>query len=207
MPYVIKRYANRKLYDTRTKRYLTLDEVGVLVRAGEDVKVEDADTGEDITGVVLSKIVAEHNRKGGSLLVPPKILVDLIQRPSETVIDAVRTGVTAGQRTVEQMSGEVGRLLDSVTGRGSGATDKRLPDAGEQLVGLVEERLHAALAELGLPTRDEFNALAARVAVLEAKATKKPPARAASTRTAKPKADSKTRAAAARKKPSARQGE
>ena len=44
MAYLIKRYANRKLYDTRTKRYLTLDEVAVLVRAGEEVRVEEADS-------------------------------------------------------------------------------------------------------------------------------------------------------------------
>lgn len=117
MPYVVKRYANRKLYDTRTKRYLTLDEVAAIVRAGEDVKVEDADSGDDLTAQVLTRIIAEGHRKGGSGLLPPKILVDLIQAPTEAVKDVVRTGVSAGQRTVETVSGEVGRLFDSVTGR------------------------------------------------------------------------------------------
>lgn len=160
MPYVIKRYANRKLYDTRTKRYLTLDEVSVLVRLGEDVRVEDADTGEDITGSVLTKILAEANRKAGSSLLPAQILVDLIQRPTETVRDAVRTSVSAGQRTVEQMSGEVGRLFDSVTGR-TGRDPKSAEDDAERVRAIVEA--------LGLPTREEFDALAARVAELEAK--------------------------------------
>lgn len=158
MAYVIKRYANRKLYDTRTKRYLTLDEVAVLVRTGEDVRVEDADTGEDLTGQILTKIIAEGNRKGGSMLLPPKMLVDLIQRPSEAVFDAVRSSVTAGQRTVGQMGDEVGRLSGEV-GR------------------IFEERLRQVLGELGIPTRVEFERLVARVAALEeAAAPKKKPA-------------------------------
>jgi polyhydroxyalkanoate synthesis repressor PhaR len=167
MPYVIKRYANRKLYDTRTKRYLTLEEVAVLIRAGEDVRVEDADTGSDLTSTILSKIIAEGNRKGGALELPQKLLVDLIQRPSEAVLGAVRTSVSAGQRTVEQMSGEVGRLIDSVTGRG-----------GNKQIG-EGDRLQALLAELGFPTREEIDALAARVAALEAAAAKKPVRRVA----------------------------
>ena len=141
MAYVVKRYANRKLYDTRTKRYLTLEEVAVLVRSGEDVRVEDADSGEDLTGQVLTKIIADENRKGGAMLVPPKILVDLIQRPGEAVFDAVRNSVNAGQRTVGQVSGEVGRIF--------------------------EERLRVVMADLGIPSRAEFEGLVARVEALE----------------------------------------
>ena len=140
MSYVIKRYANRKLYDTRTKRYLTLDEVAVLVRSGEDVRVEDADSGEDLTAQILTKVVAEGNRKGG-MLVPPKMLIDLIQWPGEAVLGAVRSSVSAGQRTVGQVGGEVGRIF--------------------------EERLRAVLAEAGVPTRAEFERLASRVEALE----------------------------------------
>ncbi len=60
---VIKRYSNRKLYDTRTKRYLTLEEVGVLVKVGENIRVEDSDTGDDLTATVLAKIIADGSRK------------------------------------------------------------------------------------------------------------------------------------------------
>jgi polyhydroxyalkanoate synthesis repressor PhaR len=185
MPYVIKRYANRKLYDTRTKRYLTLDEVAVLVRAGEDVRVEDADSGSDLTGQILAKVLAENHRKGGSFLLPPKILVDLIQHPSETVMDAVRTSVSAGQRTVEQVSGEVGRLIDSVTGRADRA--RKVGD-GTDLARSLDERLRAAVKALGLPTREEFERLSARVAALEAKAKRPaPPSKRPATRAKAPK--------------------
>ncbi len=166
MAYVIKRYANRKLYDTRTKRYLTLEEIGVLVRSGEDVQVEDADSGDDITGQILTRVIAEGHRKGGSLL-SPKLLVDLIQHPGDTVIDAVRTSVSAGQRTVEQVSGEVGRLLETVTARAE--------RPAKQIGAALDERFASAVAALGVPTREEFERLSSRVAALEA-ATKRPKA-------------------------------
>jgi BMFP domain-containing protein YqiC len=116
--------------------------------------------------------------------VPPRILVDLIQHPGDTVMDAVRTSVSAGQRTVEQMSGEVGRLFGNVAGH-AGRGAKKAGDAASDVAHAVEERLRAVIAELGLATREEINQLAARVETLEAKSTKsarpvakKPPVRA-----------------------------
>jgi polyhydroxyalkanoate synthesis repressor PhaR len=176
MAYLIKRYANRKLYDTRTKRYLTLDEVAVLVRAGEDVRVEDADSGADLTGHVLSKIIAEGSKKGGSSLVPQKMLVDLIQRPGDMVLDAVRSSYSAGQRTVEQMGAEVGKLIESVAGTGERAK-KQVENVGEQLATLFEERLRAVITELGLATRSELTVLERRIDALETAHAKRPAAR------------------------------
>ena len=60
---VIKRYSNRKLYDTEDKRYVTLEEVAQLVRGGADVKVLDNETNEDLTTVTLSQILLEKERK------------------------------------------------------------------------------------------------------------------------------------------------
>jgi polyhydroxyalkanoate synthesis repressor PhaR len=163
MAYIIKRYANRKLYDTQSKRYLTLDEVAVLVRIGEEVSVVDAETGEDLTASVLSKIVAEGARRTGESL-PRKLLVELIQRPGEAMVDAVRHSMEAGQRTVEQMSGEVNRLITSIRGR---EATPSAPPGDERIVQAIDERLRAVLAELGLPTRGEIQALSNRVAELE----------------------------------------
>lgn len=195
MPYVIKRYANRKLYDTRTKRYLTLDEITVLVRAGEDVRVEDADTGEDLTGTVLAKIISESSRKGGAVALPQKLLSDLIQHPSETVLGAVRTSVTAGQHAVEQVGNEVGRLLESVKGAGERGAH-RVGEAGGELAGALEERFATMLAGLNLPTRAEMASLAKRVELLE---------KAAAKRVRRPAAPSSSKASgpAKAKKPSA----
>jgi polyhydroxyalkanoate synthesis repressor PhaR len=193
MAYVIKRYANRKLYDTRTKRYLTLDEVAVLVRAGEEVRVEDADSGDDLTAPVLAKIVAEGGRGGGPL-VSQGTLVDLIRRPSEMMLDAVRSSVSAGQKTVEQMSGEVGKVFETVAGY-AGKGRKQVEGAGEEVARVIERRLQSLLEELNVATRDDVAALRARVAELEAKVKK------AKKRTAVAKATPPKKAAA---KPAAR---
>lgn len=67
--HLIKKYANRKLYDTRTSRYITLDGIAQLVRDGHDIKVVDRDNGHDLTQVTLSQIVLEEEKRGPGRLV------------------------------------------------------------------------------------------------------------------------------------------
>ena len=77
-PTVIKKYANRRLYHTGTSTYVTLDDLGRMVRAGEDFVVYDAKTGEDITRGVLTQIIVEQEGKGRNLL-PTTFLRQLIR--------------------------------------------------------------------------------------------------------------------------------
>jgi polyhydroxyalkanoate synthesis repressor PhaR len=65
---VVKKYANRRLYNTATSSYVTLDELSQMVRRGEDFVVYDAKTGEDITRSVLTQIILEEDSKGRNLL-------------------------------------------------------------------------------------------------------------------------------------------
>jgi len=58
-PVLIKKYGNRRLYDTTASRYVTLDDIGALVREGKEVQVVDARTGEDLTRVILTQIITE----------------------------------------------------------------------------------------------------------------------------------------------------
>jgi polyhydroxyalkanoate synthesis repressor PhaR len=62
MAYVIKRYSNRKLYDTQASRYVTLEELEELIRAGKEISVVDVSTGEDLTSVTLAQIILENER-------------------------------------------------------------------------------------------------------------------------------------------------
>ena len=64
--HLIKKYSNRKLYDTYTRRYITLEDIARLVRDGGDVTVVQRDTGEDLTPAILSQIVAREERRGGT---------------------------------------------------------------------------------------------------------------------------------------------
>ncbi len=76
-PVVVKKYANRRLYDTRSSSYITLDNLAEMVRQGRDFVVYDAKTGEDITRGVLTQIIVEEEGKGRSLL-PTAFLRQLI---------------------------------------------------------------------------------------------------------------------------------
>jgi polyhydroxyalkanoate synthesis repressor PhaR len=67
-PIVIKKYANRRLYNTGTSTYVTLEDLAVMVKAGEDFVVYDAKTGEDITRSVLAQIIFEQENKEGQSL-------------------------------------------------------------------------------------------------------------------------------------------
>ena len=77
-PVIIKKYANRRLYNTQTSSYVTLDHLCDMVKAGTEFEVRDARTGEDITRSVLTQIIFEEEAKGQSLL-PIKFLRQLIR--------------------------------------------------------------------------------------------------------------------------------
>jgi polyhydroxyalkanoate synthesis repressor PhaR len=77
-PVVIKKYANRRLYNTATSAYVTLDHLSQMVKDKTDFVVYDAKTGEDITRSVLTQIIVEEENKGGQTLLPIPFLRQLI---------------------------------------------------------------------------------------------------------------------------------
>jgi polyhydroxyalkanoate synthesis repressor PhaR len=78
-PITIKKYANRRLYNTGTSTYVTLEDLAGMVKAGEDFLVHDAKTGEDITRQVLAQIIFEQENKEGQSLLPIAFLRQLIR--------------------------------------------------------------------------------------------------------------------------------
>ncbi len=76
---VIKKYANRRLYNTATSTYVTLDDLSRMVKEGQDFAVYDAKTGEDITRSVLTQIIFEEENKGENTLLPINFLRQLIR--------------------------------------------------------------------------------------------------------------------------------
>ena len=76
-PKIIKKYPNRRLYDTSAGRYVNLDDVAALIRQGTDVQVVDARTGDDVTRIVLTQIIVEDAKEGPAGL-PQELLRQLI---------------------------------------------------------------------------------------------------------------------------------
>ena len=81
---IIKRYPNRKLYDTEAKQYITLDSIAEMIRTGQDIQVIDNASGEDLTAITLSQIVFEQEKKQSGFL-PRSVLAGLIQAGGESI--------------------------------------------------------------------------------------------------------------------------
>jgi polyhydroxyalkanoate synthesis repressor PhaR len=86
---IIKRYANRKLYDTEHSRYVTLDQISEMIRNGDDVKIVDNKTKEDLTKVTLAQIIFEQEKKQRSFL-PLAAMRNIIQSGGQWFAEAQR---------------------------------------------------------------------------------------------------------------------
>ena len=80
---IIKRYPNRKLYNTNTKQYVTLDGIAGLIRQGEEIQILDHASGEDLTTVTLTQIILDQEKKQSGFL-PLAVLTGLIQSGGQT---------------------------------------------------------------------------------------------------------------------------
>ena len=108
MAYVIKRYSNRKLYDTQESRYVTLEEIEEMIRAGKEISVLDAATGENLTSVTLAQIILENERNRRAAL-PSAFLHQLIKH-GEAWQDFVQksmksslAGIVSSQREMDRV--------------------------------------------------------------------------------------------------------
>lgn len=110
---LIKRYGNRKLYDVEASRYVTLDAIRALVQGGEDVRVVDNDSGEDLTRLTLAQIIYESARKpnGGSGALSLPLLRGLVQFGDDAVRD-LRRGVERGREALESVREGVQGLVN-----------------------------------------------------------------------------------------------
>jgi polyhydroxyalkanoate synthesis repressor PhaR len=89
-PLLIKRYASRRLYNTETSDYVTLEDIAGFIRDGREVQIVDLKSGDDLTRQYLLQIVAEHESRGESVL------------PIEVLTDLVRSYTTQAQSVVPQ---------------------------------------------------------------------------------------------------------
>ena len=136
--HLLKKYANRKLYDTRTSRYITLDGIAQLVREGHEIKVVDREGGQDLTQVTLSQIVLEEEKRGPSRLVDAG--GELLHDRGQALLDYVRKTLNVPN----EIRSEVGRRREDL--------DRMADDAIEQ-----------TLRRLRIPTRRDIDRLNERI--------------------------------------------
>jgi polyhydroxyalkanoate synthesis repressor PhaR len=154
---LIKRYANRKLYNTATSRYITLKGIAELIEAGEQVRVVDNETGEDITSVTLSQILVDTER--GGRRVPGTVLTDLIQRSGDVLYSALKRGVGDASEGLEELQRNVRKLI----GPRDGSRRDWIAFASPDLDRIVQRALERVLRALDLPSRADLEALEKRL--------------------------------------------
>lgn len=113
-PRVVKRYSNRKLYDTQKSRYVTLDQIAELIRTGQDVKIIDNTSKEDLTSVTLAQIIFEQEKKQNSFLSLPA-MKNIIQSGGESISEfASHAGATVKEkvRSVFRRDSEGGEIVE-----------------------------------------------------------------------------------------------
>ncbi|TMB99030.1 MAG: hypothetical protein E6J40_05035 [Chloroflexi bacterium] len=145
--HLIKKYANRKLYDTQTSRYVTLEGIADLVRDGHTIEVIDRDTRQDLTQVVLSQIVLEEEKRGPARLVDAG--ADAIHERGQALLDYVRKTLNV-----------------------PGELDNQVERRRSDLESMVDEAIERALRRLRIPSHHDIDRLNGRIDRLSAEIRK-----------------------------------
>ena len=145
--HLIKKYANRKLYDTRTSRYITLEEIAQLVRRGHEIKVVDRDNGADLTQVTLSQVVLSEEKRGPGRIVDAG--GEMLHDRGQALLDYVRGALNVPG----DIRNEVGRRR-------------------EGLETLADDAIERALRRLRIPTRKDIDRINERLDRLSAQLKK-----------------------------------
>jgi polyhydroxyalkanoate synthesis repressor PhaR len=107
---IIKRYSNRKLYDTVESRYVTLDEIAQMIKLGTEVKIVDNRSKEDLTAVTLAQIIFEEEKKKNRM--PLAVLREIIRHPGESISGFIQKEVAPRVSSIrEEAESRLDRLL------------------------------------------------------------------------------------------------
>ena len=145
--HLIKKYANRKLYDTRTSRYITIEGIAQLVREGHEIKVVDRDDGRDLTQVTLSQVALEEEKRGPGRLVDAG--GELLHDRGQAVLDYVRRTLNVPN----ELRNEVGRRREGIEA-------------------VVDDAIERALQRLRIPSRKDIDRINERLDRLSAQVKK-----------------------------------
>jgi polyhydroxyalkanoate synthesis repressor PhaR len=170
MPVTIKRYRNRKLYNTQSRRYITLEEIEELIKEQEQVKVVDNSTGNDITAITLSQIIFELEKdRAGDL--PIKLLISLVQSRGKR-IEEIRQNIFNSLNLSHHFDVEIERRMNLLIRSGEFSQDagsqllSKLLSVSyrqEDLIDNVEEKILGLLQDRQIPTKNDIRKLTQKI--------------------------------------------
>jgi polyhydroxyalkanoate synthesis repressor PhaR len=144
-PITIKKYANRRLYNTGTSAYVTLEDLADMVKKGEDFVVFDAKSGEEITRSVLTQIIFEQEGKGGQSLLPITFLRQLIRFYGDSIQMLVPSYL---EFTIDRLTSDQEKFRDQFANGLSGGLGAASPLGSQtrQIFGPLEEQARKNMA-------------------------------------------------------------
>ncbi len=174
-PKIIKRYTNRKLYDTVESRYVTLDEIAEMIKAGAEVKILDNRTKDDLTSVTLAQIIFEEEKKTSKMSL--RTLKELIRSGGERAAQLVEDTQAELRGRVEAVRQAAEQRVQTLINKGQQTSDraKELVAASQESVAQfqrrVDERVRTALEGMSSlsDVRRDLSSLSDRIAELEKK--------------------------------------
>lgn len=172
---LIKRYSNRKLYDTVNKSYITLTNIQNMVKEGEQIQIIDNENGEDITAITLSQIIAEQTKKNKDY--SPSIFVQMIRRGKGTMYDYARKiGQMIGD-TAYCVEEEIEKKIKVLVSSGeitkeegdqlSEDLEKNRSAYLKKFEKQVETIINSVLSKLNIPSKKEMESLRKSIDKLE----------------------------------------
>jgi polyhydroxyalkanoate synthesis repressor PhaR len=172
-PKVIKRYTNRKLYDTEDSRYVTLDEIAQMIKGGGEVKIIDNRTKEDLTSVTLAQIIFEEEKKTSKMSLDT--LRDLIRHGGEVAHRLVEGTQAELRGRVEAVRAAAEQRVQNLLSRGHDTRDRALElvqASQEAVIALqrrIDERVRAAAEGMSnlAESRRQMEEMARRLDELE----------------------------------------
>lgn len=177
----IKKYANRKLYDTTDKKYISRTQLSELIKQGKDIIIIDNETGEDLTASIVSGLIATTRGKAGGT-VSSGVLIQLFRKGGNALTDYAKRYVSFWQRSFTMAEDEIDDMVKKLVKSKEISTSEgtRLK---KEIVGFttslkgwisdtIDKRLKEVLSATNLATKDQVLELNSRIKTLEKKLEK-----------------------------------
>ena len=170
--HLIKKYANRKLYDTTDKRYLTMDRLAELIKSGEEVSIVDNETGDDLTSSIVSQLLAREDSDTDKA-VPSRVLMQMLRKGRGTLFGYGKKYVSLWQSALTLSKDEIEKLVNSLVhekeiseSEGKNLKNEILGYANNLkswIIDSIDQRVSEGLKVMNLSSKDQVNELTKRV--------------------------------------------
>jgi polyhydroxyalkanoate synthesis repressor PhaR len=176
--HLIKKYANRKLYDTKDKRYLTMDRLAELIKSGAEVSIVDKETGDDLTSSIVSQLLAREDADNDRA-VPSSVLMQLLRKGRGTLFGYGKKYVSLWQSALTMSKDEIEKLVNSLV-KDKEISESEGKNLKKEIMGFannlkawiienIDLRVSEGLKRMNLSSRDQVSQLTRRVDALARK--------------------------------------